>query len=191
MLMYFDGQPLIKNVYEKVKSFGYDTFVVTDSEEIAQHIPWRDVIMTGEAENGTYRIALADLDYDYIINVQGDMLDIEYDHVHSLVHEALYNDFDVMTLYTKGAKDDDVKVIHRNGCVNWFTRGNLGYGDRHLGVYAYSKRAIKSYPLLKCYHPEEDLEQLRWLTTFDVYALEITYNGREINTEADTHSRYL
>ena len=35
MLLEIDGKPLVKTVYDKVKEFGYDTYVITDSEKIA------------------------------------------------------------------------------------------------------------------------------------------------------------
>ena len=56
MLLKFDDKPLIQNVFEKVSKFGYDTFVLTDSDKIAKHIPSENVIMTDEEENGTFRI---------------------------------------------------------------------------------------------------------------------------------------
>ena len=57
MLMKFDGEPLIRTVFDKVRMMGYDTFVVTDSPKIAEVIPERNVIMTTEAENGTARLS--------------------------------------------------------------------------------------------------------------------------------------
>jgi len=33
MLLKFEGKPLIQNVFEKVSKFGFDTFVLTDSQK--------------------------------------------------------------------------------------------------------------------------------------------------------------
>ena len=83
MLMKFDDEPLIRLVFDKVRMMGYDTFVATDSKRIAKCIPNKWCIQTGRAENGTHRLskrAVLDLvgNYDYILNVQGDMLDVNH-----------------------------------------------------------------------------------------------------------------
>ena len=189
MLMQFYGKPLIRNVFDEVSSWGFDTFVVTDSDEIADVIPQENVRRTGEALNGTHRIAQLDWNYDVIINVQGDMLDITYSTIEPLIDAVLYDDpFDVATVYTLGAKDSDVKVIHTNGNVHWFTRSrDISYGDRHLGVYAYKRYALDMYGDLVNNDRLEDLEQLRFCN-LDFAAYETKYNGYEINTQADIDS---
>jgi len=191
MLMEFDGKPLIRHVFDEVSSWGYDTYVVTDSKEIAEVIPGSNVLATGRASNGTHRLSQIDWQYDYIINVQGDMLDIDFNTVEPLLKHIIYGiDFDVATLYTKGAKSDDVKVIHTNGNAHWFTRSDIGYGDRHLGVYAYRDYVLDVYQDLSDAYPQEDLEQNR-LAVLDFHAIETTYNGTEINTETDINSRAM
>ena len=57
MLIKFDDEPLIRLVFDKCVTMGFDCFVVTDSEKIAQYITRENVIMTGECANGTARIA--------------------------------------------------------------------------------------------------------------------------------------
>ena len=190
MLLDFNGKPLVRNVFDEVKSWGYDTFVVTDSDEIAAVIPQENVKRTGEALNGSHRLSMIDWDYDIIVNVQGDMLGIDFDTVRPLIESIYYDEFDVATLYTVGAKDNDVKVIHTNGNVHWFTRSNIGYGDRHLGVYAYNSHILGMYDMFIDSAPSEDLEQLRY-TSLDFIAIETKYNGTEINTEADINSRTM
>ena len=127
MLMMFDGEPLIRIVFDKVYSMGYDTFVITDSDKIAKYIPDNNVIMSNEAENGTARIAsvLNKLEqYDIIVNVQGDMLDITVETLRPLLKRCMYHD--VTTCYTLGCKPEDVKVIHQEGKAMWFTRSDIG-----------------------------------------------------------------
>ena len=96
MLIEFDGEPLIRLVFDKCRLMGYDTYVITDSKKTAKPITISNAIMTGEAENGTARIASV-LDklskYDVIINVQGDMLDINVDTLRPLIKECVHNDF--------------------------------------------------------------------------------------------------
>ena len=81
MLMPFNGRSLIRTVFEKCRSMGFDTYVATDSSTIASRIPVANVIKTAECKDGTERISKAIngklSKYDAIINVQGDMIDID------------------------------------------------------------------------------------------------------------------
>ena len=196
MLKKFGDEPLIRIVFDKVRMMGFDTFVATDSKRIAKHIPPKWCIITGKANNGTHRLSkrvVLDLinSYDYILNIQGDMIDINVDTINPIKKALNDNDYSCLTAYTKGAKADDVKVIHQNGKAMWFTRSDIGYGDRHLGIYAYKPSVLKSYRTLKDKYPIENLEQNRILGTHDLNVIETKYEGYEINTEEDINSRSL
>ena len=187
MLMRFDDEPLIRIVFDKVRTMGYDTFVITDSPKIAEVIPSNNVIMSGEAENGTARIAQATEflgEYQTIINIQGDMIDISYKTVKPFIDRAKHN-FLVYTGYTKGCEPNDVKVIHQAGKAMWFTRAPIGYGDRHVGIYMYKPQALCVYDLLHDEYPQENLEQNRFLGLYGIKVCEVDYDGREINTKED------
>ena len=192
MLIEFDGIPLIRLVFDKCRTMGYDCFVVTDSKKIAQHISRESVIMSNEAENGTARIAsvLNKLEqYDIIVNVQGDMLDITVETLRPLLKRCMYHD--VTTCYTLGCKPEDVKVIHQEGKAMWFTRSDIGYGDRHLGIYAYQRHILQSYDLFDDSYPQENLEQNRILAHYDINVVRVKYDGKEINTKKDINSGSL
>ena len=192
MLMMFDGIPLIRLVFDKCRTMGYDCFVVTDSKKIAQHISRESVIMSDEAENGTARIAsvLNKLEqYDIIINVQGDMLDITVETLRPLLKSCMHHD--VTTCYTRGCEPGDVKVIHQEGKAMWFTRAPIGYGDRHLGIYAYQRHILQSYDLFDDSYPQENLEQNRILAHYDINVVRVKYDGKEINTKKDINSGSL
>ena len=192
MLIEFDGIPLIRLVFDKCRTMGYDCFVVTDSKKIAQHISRESVIMSDEAENGTARIAsvLNKLEqYDIIVNVQGDMLDITVETLRPLLKRCMYHD--VTTCYTLGCKPEDVKVIHQEGKAMWFTRAPIGYGDRHLGIYAYQRHILQSYDLFDGSYPQENLEQNRILAHYDINVVRVKYDGKEINTKKDINSGSL
>jgi len=186
MLIEFDGIPLIRHVFDKCRMMGYDTFVVTDSTKIAEAIGTSKTIMTGDCENGTARIASVVerfKEYDMIINVQGDMLDINVHTLRPLIKDCMHND--VTTCYTKGCKPNDVKVIHQEGHAMWFTRAPIGYGDRHLGIYAYRPHILRSYDLFDDEYPQEGLEQNRILGHYNMQVVRTEYDGIEINTEED------
>ena len=190
MLMKFDDEPLIRLVFDKVRMMGFDTFVATDSKRIAKLFPIKWCIQTGKADNGTHRLSkrvVLDLvnSYDYILNIQGDMLDINLDTIKPIVKALNQKDVVCLTAYTKGAKSDDVKVIHQNGKAMWFTRSDIGYGDRHLGIYAYKPYLLKAYRVMKDKYKSENLEQNRILGLYDVDVVETTYDGIEVNTYND------
>lgn len=195
MLMKFEDEPLIRIVFDKVRMMGFDTFVATDSKRIAKHIPIKWCIQTGPAENGTHRLskrAVLDLvgSYDYILNIQGDMIDINHETMKPIKKRILGTSEPplCLTAYTKGAKADDVKVIHQSGKAMWFTRSDIGYGDRHLGIYGYHPYLLKTYRTMEDKYKQESLEQNRILANYDIEVIETKYNGIEINTEADINS---
>ena len=190
MLKKFDDEPLIRIVFDKVRMMGFDTFVATDSKRIAKLFPIKWCIQTGKADNGTHRLSkrvVLDLvsSYDYILNIQGDMLDINLDTMKPIVKALNKKDVVCLTAYTKGAKSDDVKVIHQNGKAMWFTRSDIGYGDRHLGIYAYKPYLLKAYRVMKDKYKSENLEQNRILGLYDIDVVETTYDGIEVNTYND------
>ena len=190
MLMKFDDEPLIRLVFDKVRMMGYDTFVATDSKRIAKLFQIKWCIQTGKADNGTHRLSkrvVLDLvnSYDYIINIQGDMLDINLDTMKPIIKTLNKKDVTCLTAYTKGVKSDDVKVIHQNGKAMWFTRSDIGYGDRHLGIYAYKPYLLKAYRIMKDKYKLENLEQNRILGLYDIDVVETIYNGVEVNTYND------
>ena len=190
MLMKFDDEPLIRLVFDKVRMMGFDTFVATDSKRIAKLFPIKWCIQTGKADNGTHRLSkrvVLDLvnSYDYILNIQGDMLDINIDTMKPIIKALNEKDVVCLTAYTKGAKSDDVKVIHQNGKAMWFTRSDIGYGDRHLGIYAYKPYLLKAYRVMKDKYKSENLEQNRILGLYDIDVVETTYDGIEVNTYND------
>ena len=122
MLVSLDGTPLIKRVFDICNSTDFNTYVVTDSEEIASMVP--NYILTDEARNGTERCAIAarDLHYDYYINVQGDMPDITVRMINTIADYLRY--YPITTLFTdmpKSQQDDPstVKLIRAGDQALW------------------------------------------------------------------------
>jgi 3-deoxy-manno-octulosonate cytidylyltransferase (CMP-KDO synthetase) len=195
MLAELNGVPLIQRVYEKCKQSGLSTYVVTPDEQIKDLIG-KDTILVGDAENGTARCALATdfVNYEYFINVQGDMPDITSDII--LKVNELLNEYDVVTPYTKMSNEqrsdpNSVKIIHNGRTAKWFGRGITGYGDHHLGVYGYKNYLLNSYSSLKVYPEEqiERLEQLRWIqNNVTIGVVEVEFKGVEINTQEDLNT---
>ena len=169
-----------------------DVYVATDSKKIASLFPGKAIMTSQDCVNGTDRVAEAarELDYDNFINVQGDMVDVP--HVFDMLIGRLLN-YDVATVYThmndKQRQDpNSVKLVHNLMTAQWFARGITGYGDWHLGIYAYKKSALMAYNHLTVYEPEmaESLEQLRWLQNgYQIGVVHTSDPCAEINTKED------
>jgi len=101
--------------------------------------------------------------------------------------------YDVATVYThfndKQRQDpNSVKMVHNLMTAQWFARGITGYGDWHLGIYAYKKSALMAYNYLTVYEPEmyESLEQLRWLQNgYQIGVVHTNDPCAEVNTRED------
>lgn len=196
MLADLNGRPLIQHVFDRCQSFGYETYVVTDSCEIADIFPNERAIMTSpDHENGTSRcMEVIDevLQYDRYINVQGDMPDVTAE-ILTKIETELKSFSDVATAYSTMDFNDRqnpnvVKMIHNRGRAHWFLRAPLEYGDRHLGIYGYNRIAKSFYNVSKKFVEEdiEKLEQLRWIqNSIKVGVVEVEFNGIEINTPED------
>ncbi len=189
-----NGVPLIEHVYNKCVATGLDTYVLTDHQDIYNHMGAGKCLMTNEADNGTERcMQVIDevLQYDRYINVQGDMPDITSDIIRAVEGALQYSD--VSTAYTPmdfNLRNDlnSVKMIHSRGRAHWFLRASLTYGDHHLGVYGYNREAKIVYTTSKKYAEEdiEKLEQLRWIQNGQkIGVVEVEFNGIEINTPQD------
>ena len=185
MLIEFDGVPLIRSVYDSVRKLNLDTYVLTDSLEIGELIPSEALRFTKRAENGTARLAQLDWQYDYVINVQGDMLGIDKETLQPVL-DSLEHGYDCITAYQIKPQPKGVKVIHQNGKALWFTRTKIGYGDAHLGIYAYKPKVLKDYLKIKDKYVKEELEQNRLLGTYDIHVVKTKFKGYEINEETDT-----
>jgi 3-deoxy-manno-octulosonate cytidylyltransferase (CMP-KDO synthetase) len=195
MLADLNGLPLIKHVYNRCLETGYDVFVLTDRTEIFDVFDRETCILTqSNHKNGTSRcMEVIDdvLKYDQYINVQGDMPDITVDIIKAV--EQKLDSCDVATAYTKMNDEDRndpnvVKMIHNGDRAHWFLRAKLDYGDRHLGIYGYTKFAKKLYEVTEKFLEEdlESLEQLRWIqNSVKIGVTPVEFNGIEINTPED------
>ena len=185
--------PMAKIVYDKCKSTGIDTFLISDDDRICKLVECSR-LTSASCENGTARCAEAaqTLDtYDAFINVQGDMPDITVEIINKVASALEKNS--LVTVYTKMSSAErlnpnSVKMIHNGSHAIWMCRAPLSYGDQHLGVYGYSKEMLSTYASLpKCDSEDiEGLEQLRWLNArVQMSIIHVDFNGIEINSPED------
>jgi 3-deoxy-manno-octulosonate cytidylyltransferase (CMP-KDO synthetase) len=198
MLADLYGKTLIERVFEKCVETGFDTYVLTDHEEISSKFDPSNVIIQCEnlnIKNGTERCKFAAINdsrlfaYNKFINVQGDMPDITPEIIISV--RRLLRDFDVSTAYTDLNEElkldkNTVKAIVYENELEWCGRGFTS-GYQHLGVYGYSEYALKNYPEKETSAEiRSNLEQLRWLENdWRIGITKVNFNGIEINTPED------
>lgn len=194
-LIDMDGRPLIRRVFDICESFGYDTYVLTDSQEIADVITKFNVIWTSpDCTDGTDRCLSAidnELHYDKYINVQGDTADPNIEVVKAI--EKALDDHYVIQAHKKmtptGQADPTVcKMVQTNNIVHWFVRSALTYGDFALGYHGYTPEAKKRWNTFTHYNEEkiESIEAMRWIQNNDMLkTVQVLDTGIEINTPED------
>ena len=196
-LCMLDGVPMIRRVYDACIASNLPTYVLTDNQEIYNLMGAGKCIMDLEDyENGTERcagaVAMRTLDeFDYFVNVQGDMPDVTVEMIEKCVSSLMH--YPVSTVFAKMSEEEQnnpnsVKMIRAGDQALWFGRGMTGYGEWHLGVYGYRKNALQCYSNMQVEKEErvENLEQLRWLKSgWQVGCLSVYFNGVEINSPED------
>ena len=191
------GVPMILRVYAECTKTGLDTYVVTDHPAVGELFDKSNVIYTSsELKNGTERCAEAakQLDYEHIINVQGDMPDITPEIINTVAEHIFEGS--IHTAYTDMKAElledpNTVKaIVDKSNFVRWFGRG-FKYGYHHLGIYGFDKSNLIRYantPESK-HEKIEKLEQLRWfdavLDDWGFFAHKVKFDGIEINTPDD------
>ena len=179
---------IIRTAYENTVRTGLfdDVLVVTDSEiilnEISKH-GGHAVMSRREHESGSDRIAEAieDLNYEIILNVQGDEPFVEKATLSLLLEAFEDREIQVASLMHKiyGQADienpNNVKVtVDKNFNALLFSRSVIPYVRdqatkpsyyKHVGVYAYRKNALLQFTKWQpgILEHAEKLEQLRYL----------------------------
>jgi len=210
LMQMLGNKTIIRHVYDNTVSTGLfnDVFVVTDSDIIYKEIKdsGGKVIMSKKVhESGSDRIAeaIAEMNIDVIVNVQGDEPFIKKEPLEKLVH--LFNDdgIQVASLMRKISKEEatnpnNVKVVtDKLGYALYFSRSIVPYKRDekmnteyflHVGVYAYKKDTLMNFTKWPQSSLEkiEKLEQLRYLENgIKIKMAETDYNNIAIDTPED------
>lgn len=207
------SKTVISTTYQNVAETGLfdDVFVATDSEIIFNEIKkiGGNAVMTGQHETGSDRIAeaVANIDCDIVINVQGDEPFLKTEPLKQLI-EVFKNDFNkeisLASLKIKLKEKEEienpnnVKVITDNaGFALYFSRSVIPYPRetsaeteyfKHIGVYAFRKEALLEFTKLpmKPLEIAEKLEQLRYLEYGKrIKMIETDFIGIGIDTPED------
>jgi len=210
LMQMLGNKPVIRHVYENTRKTGLfnDVFVVTDSDIIYDEITrsgGKAIMSKKEHASGSDRIAeaIADMNVDIIVNVQGDEPFIKKEPLEKIVR--LFDDpsVEVASLMRKISKQEadnpnNVKVVtDKSGYALYFSRSSIPFqrdagSDAsyflHVGVYAYKKEALIKFTLWPQSDLEkiERLEQLRYLENgMRIKMAETVYNNIAIDTPED------
>ncbi len=210
LMQMLGNKTIIRHVYDNTVSTDLfnDVFVVTDSDIIYKEIKdsgGKVIISKKEHESGSDRIAeaIAEMNVDVIVNVQGDEPFIKKEPLEKLVR--LFNDdsIQVASLMRKISKEEatnpnNVKVVtDKLGYALYFSRSIVPYKRDekmnteyflHVGVYAYKKDVLMNFTKWPQSSLEkiEKLEQLRYLENgIKIKMAETDYNNIAIDTPED------
>jgi 3-deoxy-manno-octulosonate cytidylyltransferase (CMP-KDO synthetase) len=189
MLSQLGGKPLLQWAWEaanRVSIFDTVTFAI-DAEEIGELISTfggKFIMTSSHCQSGTDRLVELEkrgaVDADIWVNWQGDEPFIEEEMLFKLLESCDDPDIDVWTLKKKIISKEEalepstVKVVtDAYGSALYFSRSLIPYcrdgGDalyfRHIGIYAFTKKALRKISKLPSCPLEEaeKLEQLRFL----------------------------
>ena len=208
------GKPVILRTYEaavNTKLF-QAVYVVTDSKEIFNLIKENggDVIMSKkEHESGSDRIAeaVADLDVDIVVNVQGDEPFIDQESLEKVIQvfkKDSQKEIDLASLMTPITDWEEIEnpntvkvIVDNQDFALYFSRSPIPYPRdkqggatyyKHKGIYAFRKQAIQDFTQLPMLPLEatEKIEAIRFLEYGKkIKMVETHVTGVEIDTPED------
>lgn len=208
LMQLLGNKSVIRHVYDNTVATGLfnGVFVITDSDIIFQEIVsagGKAIMSKKEHESGSDRIAeaIAGIDADIIINVQGDEPFIKKEPLEKLIR--LFDDpsVRVASLMRKSSGEEAMDpncvkvVVDKNMDALYFSRSPIPFArsgpaqyNLHVGVYAYRKEALLWFT--NCppasLEQSENLEQLRFLENGQKIKMAKTdYINIAIDTSAD------
>ena len=203
-------KPMIQHVYEKAAaSIADEVLVAADDQKVIDAVEafgGKAIMTSPDHPSGTDRIweAVADLDCDVVINVQGDEPLIPVEVINELITLMSENpEIPMGTVAVPAEREiladpNKVKVvINKQNFALYFSRSIIPYlregGNDvptflHWGIYAYRKETLKQFVGL----PEggleacEKLEQLRALENgINIYVMQSSLESIGVDTPED------
>lgn len=214
LMQLLGNKPVIRHTYDNTVATGLfnDVYVVTDSDIIFQEITnngGKAIMSKKNHESGSDRIAeaVADLDIDIVVNVQGDEPFVKKEPLAQLLQvfegeegkQVQVASLMQVLKEQKFIEDPNyVKVaIDRNFNALMFSRSVIPYPRstespityyEHIGVYAFRKQALLNFTswAMTPLESAEKIECLRYLENGVTIKMVITdYMGVEIDTPED------
>lgn len=207
------GKAMILHVVEKARQCTMlsDAVVLTDDQRIfdaVQSAGYEAALTSDDCASGTDRIAeyMQQSDADIFVNIQGDEVTLNPDHIDKLVETFIQQQHPEMGTLSHWCTDKDILAAPSNVKVVTSTSGNALYfsrnmipvkqngdiadkGQIHIGVYIYTRETLNKLMQLEQTPLEqtEKLEQLRALEnniTINVTTLD-DYQGLAVDTPDD------
>ncbi|MET7030187.1 3-deoxy-manno-octulosonate cytidylyltransferase [Sediminicola luteus] len=208
------GKPVILRTYEaavNTKLFD-EVYIVTDSDIIYDTIVkagGKAIMSLKEHECGSDRIAeaVADMDVDIIVNVQGDEPFTEKESLASVLEVFKHDpnkEIDLASLMTKITDWEEISnpntvkvIVDQNNFALYFSRSPIPYPRakevnapyyKHKGIYAFRKSALMDFQRLPMLTLEatEKIEAIRYLEYGKkIKMVETHVTGIEIDTPED------
>ncbi len=208
------GKPVIVRTYEATLATKlFDAvYVVTDSDLIYETIVaagGKAMMSRAEHDCGSDRIAeaVADMDIDIVVNVQGDEPFTDTESLANLIRvfeEDVDRDIDLASLMTQIEDQEDIQnpntvkvIVDQHNFALYFSRSVIPYPRatdikttyyKHKGVYAFRKQAILDFRRLPMLGLEaaEKIEAIRYLEYGrKIKMVETQVTGIEIDTPED------
>ncbi len=220
-----NGKTMIERVFNQAKKAAKlnDVFIATDNQLVFDKVKefTQNVLMTDSSHiSGTDRIAEAALlleknkvEFDFIINIQGDEPFIQPKQIDSLAEILIENNAVQLATLVSQIKDSetlfDTNVVKAIFDVNhkaiYFSRNPIPFVRnedknqkdawlsahtfyRHIGMYAYQKEVLQQITKLQPSKLElaESLEQLRWIeNNFSIQIAITPFESIGIDTPED------
>lgn len=208
------GKSVIRRTYEATlaSQLFSETYVVTDSTIIYNEIVnngGKAIMSKQEHQSGSDRIAeaVADVDCDIVVNVQGDEPFTEGESLKKLLEVFKTDDkkqIDLASLMVHITNKDEINnpntvkvIVNKDNFALYFSRSPIPYPRdenagakyyKHKGVYAFRKDAILDFTELpmRFIEASEKIECIRYLEYGKrIKMIETTINGVEIDTPED------
>ena len=209
------GKTMVQRVYEQAKKANLGKVIIAcDGEEIAKEAKKfgaEFVITDPNLPSGTDRIYAAyqqmiEENFDVIVNLQGDLPNIDPNVIIAAAEAASINDCDIATVASKIKNESEISnpnvvkiaIAFREknlGQALYFSRSAIPYsknnmGDyfHHIGIYAYKKSALEKFVKLAPSDLEkrESLEQLRALeNNMKIFVKVVEAHPLSVDTKED------
>jgi len=211
------NKTVIRHTYENTVATGLfdEVLVITDSDILFQEIVTHGgnaKMSNREHESGSDRIAeaVADLDVDLIVNVQGDEPFVQKEPLADLIAAFTDSNVQVASLMHRLNDQEQLQnpnivklVLDKNNFSLLFSRSPIPFQRntdaavtywRHIGVYAYRKKALMQFVQwpMGILENIEKLEQLRYLENgIAIKMIETVFSGIGIDTPEDLEKARL
>ena len=203
------GEPMISHVANvAINVVGRENvFVATENNqirEVCKELNLNVIMTSDECLTGTDRVAEAavELNYDFIVNIQGDEPLIKQKDIEKAIKAKIQNKNKVVNCYTSVYEKEAVSpntikmVMKENSDLMYASRSPIpgtktGIGDdlhKQVCIYVFTKQELQLYSSRKKAPIEwyEDIEILRFLEmNYPVHMVKVSSNSHAVDTPED------